>query len=91
MREEDTTMIELDRRDGWRIKKEVSLGDIVAILIAVVAVMTAYMTLNTRIAVVESIATTNAASISVTISEIKVELRRLNDLMLKLIERQVVK
>lgn len=84
-------MIELDRRDGWRIKKEVSLGDIVAILIAVVAVMTAYMTLNTRIAVVESIATTNAASISVTISEIKVELRRLNDLMLKLIERQVVK
>lgn len=76
----------MDRRDGWRIKKEVSLGDIVAIVIAIMAVMTAYATLNTRIAIVESLTQANNAALAGTVLEIKTELRRLNDKMERMIE-----
>lgn len=71
---------------GWSIKKEISLGDIIAIVVAIVAVMSAYMTLNTRITVVEIMAQTNGASIAGTITEIKDELRRLNNKMERMFE-----
>lgn len=78
----------MEERAGWSIKKEVSLGDIIAIVVAVVAVMTAYMTLNTRITVVEIMAQTNGASIANTITEIKDELRRMNSKMERMLEEK---
>lgn len=48
----------IDRRarQSWRVKKEISLGDIVAIVTAFVAVMMAYSTLDKRIQRQEDIA-----------------------------------
>jgi hypothetical protein len=38
---------------GWRIKREISIGDIIAFAMAFVSVAYAYATLNARIAVLE--------------------------------------
>lgn len=45
-----------DRRQGqqWRIKKEVSIGDIIAFAIAALAVVSAYWTLDKRLAILEA-------------------------------------
>lgn len=40
-------------RERWRITKEVSLGDLIAFVMAFVSVVYAYTTLDKRIAVVE--------------------------------------
>lgn len=47
-----------DRRSGqrWRIKREVSIGDIVAFVSAALAVMYAYTTLDKRVTVLEAAA-----------------------------------
>lgn len=47
-----------DRRGGqrWRIKKEISIGDIVAFISAALAVMYAYTTLDKRVTVLEAAA-----------------------------------
>ena len=47
-----------DRRVGqkWRIKREVSIGDIVAFISAALAVMYAYTTLDKRVTVLEAAA-----------------------------------
>lgn len=47
-----------DRRAGqkWRIKREVSIGDIVAFISAALAVMYAYTTLDKRVTVLEAAA-----------------------------------
>jgi hypothetical protein len=38
---------------GWRIKKEISVGDLVAILMAAAGIVTAYFTLDKRVALLE--------------------------------------
>lgn len=45
-----------DRRGGqrWRIKREISIGDIVAFISAALAVMYAYTTLDKRVTVLEA-------------------------------------
>lgn len=47
-----------DRRSGqrWRIKKEISIGDIVAFCSAALAVVYAYSTLDKRVTVLEAAA-----------------------------------
>jgi len=48
-----------DRRDvqRWRIKKEISVGDLVAIITAATAIMYAYTTLDKRVTVIETVIT----------------------------------
>lgn len=65
--------------DHWHVSREISLGDLVAIVTALVAVVIAYMSLDGRVSVVEIVTRTNTQQISEAISEIKQELRRLND------------
>ena len=72
--------------EGWSIKKEVSLGDLIAIIVAITAVMSAYMTLNTRLAVIETVSNTSSTAIAGTINDIKTELRRMNDKMERIME-----
>jgi len=73
-------------KEPWTIKREVSLGDMVSIVIAVVSVVVAYMTLNARVMVVEAVTAQNSADMRSTMSEIKGELRRLNERIEKLVD-----
>lgn len=40
-------------KKGWSVKKEVSVGDLVAILLAAAGIVSAYFTLDKRIALIE--------------------------------------
>ena len=46
-----------DRRK-WHIKKELSLGDVMAVVIAIMTVIVAYFTMDKRVAILEAYATT---------------------------------
>lgn len=83
--------IDHDRRDAdkWRINKEISLGDMLAIAVAVGSVITAYMSLNARVTVVEVLAAQTSTQVNGTVSEIKSELRRLSDRMERLFEQRM--
>lgn len=80
-----------DQAKAWHINREVSLGDIIAITTALVAVVMAYMSLDSRVTVVEMLTRTNTQQITSTINEIKVELRRLNDRLERVYENGYVK
>lgn len=43
---------------GWRFKKEVAIGDLVAFVTACIAIIVAYSTLDRRLAVLETVAAT---------------------------------
>ena len=72
----------------WRIKKEISLGDLIAIVVAIAAVLTAYMRLDARVTVVELTAAQNAQSVNVVLQEIRIEMRRLADKLDRFTERK---
>lgn len=76
---------------AWHINREVSLGDLIAIITALVAVVVAYMSLDGRVTVVEMLTHTNTQQITSTINEIKVELRRLNDRLERVYENGYAK
>ena len=73
--------MENDRRavDHWQLKKEVSLGDLIAIAIAIMAVITAYQRLDGRVTEVEITSRVNTAAIANTMNELKVEMRELRN------------
>ncbi len=71
---------------AWHVNREVSLGDMIAIVTALVAVVMAYMSLDGRVTVVELLTNKNSQQIESTISEIKIELRRLNDRLERIVE-----
>ena len=73
--------MENDRRavDHWQLKKEVSLGDLIAIAIAIMAVITAYQRLDGRVTEVEITSRVNTAAITATMNELKVEMRELRN------------
>ena len=73
--------MENDRRavDHWQLKKEVSLGDLIAIFIAIMAVITAYQRLDGRVTEVEITSRVNTAAITATMNELKVEMRELRN------------
>lgn len=43
-----------DEPQGWRFKKEVAVGDLVAFVTACIAIIVAYSTLDRRLAVLEA-------------------------------------
>lgn len=46
-------MAEQPERERWRVKKEISLGDVIAIVIAIAAVLSSYAKLDNRISLLE--------------------------------------
>lgn len=80
---------------GWRIKKELSVGDIVAFFIAAMAVIAAYYSLDKRLALVETTQTNYAAENKTQDadranlrSEMISRLNRIDDKLDRLIERR---
>ena len=75
----------VDRREGqtgreWSFKKELSIGDLLAIGIALISIMSAYATLDRRVAVLEQQyeqQKTNDAEIKGRLSAIDAKLDRL--------------
>lgn len=82
--------MEQDSTPQWHVNKEISLGDVLAIIIAVVSVIMAYTSLDGRVKLVETLTNQNTVQISNTISEIKTELRRLADRMERLTEQHII-
>lgn len=72
--------------EQWTIKREVSLGDLIAVVIAIGSVITAYMSLNARVMVVEATTAQTASDMRSTMNEIKVEIRRLTDRIERVME-----
>ncbi len=72
----------------WRINREVSAGDLVAISVAVTAVLTSYFSLDKRVAVMETLTTQQQSVVTQTVQEIKSELRRLTDKIERMTERR---
>lgn len=72
----------------WRLNKEVGVGDLVAISVAVAAVLVSYFSLDKRLAVIEISSTQNSANISYTVAEIKSEIRRMADKLDRYVERR---
>ena len=46
-----------DHKNGWVLKKEVSVGDVVAFVAALIAIIYAYSTLDSRVRILEVITT----------------------------------
>ncbi len=80
--------MEADQRQKWRINREVSAGDLVAISVAVTAVLTSYFSLDKRVAVMETLTTQQQSVVTQTVQEIKSELRRLTDKIERMTERR---
>lgn len=47
------TMERRNEDTGWKLKRELSIGDILAIIIALVSVLSAYHTLDVRLSIME--------------------------------------
>lgn len=75
-------MLTVDERratDTWSIKKEISLGDLIAIAIAIMAILTAYARLDNRVTAVEVSTSVQTQAIQSTMAELRVEIRRMAD------------
>lgn len=58
----------------WKIKREISLGDLVAIAVAIAGVVLAYGTLDKRVSVLEA----GAASAAIALSDIRDTIREID-------------
>ena len=76
-------MNETERR-RWHLKKELSLGDLIAFVCAIGAVVIAYFTMDKRVAIVEAHAVTQGKETG----QIVNQLQRLEDKLDRLIERR---
>lgn len=68
-----------EQRRKWRINREISAGDLVAIAVAITAVASSYFSLDKRVAVIEVLSAQNNTMISQSVHEIKQDVRRLGD------------
>lgn len=68
-----------EERRKWHVNREVSVGDLVAIVGAIVAVLVSYFSLDKRVAVVEQALTQQRSEMGANIQEIKTDVRRLAD------------
>ena len=68
-----------EQRRRWRINREISAGDLVAITVAIAAVASSYFSLDKRVAVIETLSAQNNAMVAQTVQEIKQDVRRLGD------------
>ena len=46
-------MIENNNESGWKLKKELSLGDVLAIVIALLSIMSVYFKVDNRLVILE--------------------------------------
>jgi len=76
------------QRRKWRLNREISAGDLIAIAVAITAVMTTYFQLDKRVAVVEIISAQNNATLKHDVSEIKQDVRRLGDKIERYVEHR---
>jgi hypothetical protein len=81
-------MMSDNQETKWHVSREISMGDLVAILTALIAVVVSYMQLDARVKVVEVITSQNSAQISTAVSEIKQDMRRIADRVERIVERQ---
>lgn len=79
---------EIENRRKWHVKREISLGDLVAVTTALVAVVISYAQLDARVKLVEVLTGQNAAQIAGTVTEIKSDMRRLADRIERIVEKQ---
>lgn len=70
----------------WEVKREISLGDLVAVAVALVSVIVTYMNLDARVRIVELVSSQNTQQINTTVSEIKSDMRRLADRVEKIVD-----
>lgn len=77
------------RQSQWHVNREISLGDILAIAVAIASVITAYMSLNARVMVVEALSAQTSQQLSGTVAEIKSDLKQLNSRLERIIESKV--
>jgi len=70
-----------NRRDSdhWQLKKEVSLGDLIAIIVAILAVLSAYARLDVRVTEVEVTNRVQTKVLQDALTELKIEIRRMAD------------
>jgi hypothetical protein len=81
-------------RRGWHVNKEVSVGDLVALLLAIAAVILAYSQLDKRVTVLETVPSAQASTDArqdlearALKNEIGARLDRMEDKIDRLIER----
>lgn len=72
----------------WHLSREISMGDLVAIATALIAVIVSYMQLDARVKVVEVITNQNSVQINSTVAEIKQDMRRIADRVERIVEKQ---
>jgi len=77
-------MYEGENRRGWHVKKEITLGDLIALLVAIAAVLAAYARMDVRVSLVEQAVAYRTQSLE----EIKSQLQRLDAKVERLIERR---
>jgi hypothetical protein len=63
-----------DDENRWKIKREISLGDLVAIAVAIAGVVLAYGTLDKRVSVLEA----GAANAAIALSDIRDTIREID-------------
>lgn len=73
-----------DEKERWRVKKEISLGDVIAIVVALTAMMGAYARLDNRISLLEQ---SNGYS-QAAFAKIDAQLEKLSAKIDRLIERK---
>lgn len=81
-------------REGWTLKKEISVGDLVAICMAICAALAAYFAIDKRVAILErdglvqmKIDTRQDDDLNRMKSDVKDELRTMNEKLDKLLYR----
>jgi len=73
---------------NWKLNKEVSLGDLIAFVMAFAAVATAYVNLNQRVSAVEVVQSEKEMQSQETTQSITSRLDRIEDKLDRLIERK---
>lgn len=73
---------------NWTIKKEISLGDAVAVIIAVISVVGSYFSLKGQIDTVELRLTLQEKATDVLKNDINERLKNIDDKLQRLIERE---
>jgi len=77
------------QKEPWRLKKEVSLADIITIVSAGAAVVYAYTTLDKRLAIIEAERTTEKVTTTAFQNRIDTRLDKMDEKLDRIIERQV--
>lgn len=70
-------------QEKWRVKKEISLGDVIAIVVAVAAVLGSYARLDNRISLLEQSSSFSQAAFS----KLEAQIEKLSTKIDRLIER----